>query len=31
MPGTATELRVGGFVQLNVIHDLQDTGFAYPN
>jgi len=31
MPGTATELRVNGSVQRNVIPGFQDTGFAYPN
>ena len=29
MPGTKTELRFGGFVQLNVIHDFEDAGFPF--
>ena len=29
VPGTSTELRFGGFVQLNIIHDFQDTGFPF--
>jgi len=29
MPGTKTELRFGGFIQLNLIHDFQNAGFPY--
>jgi len=29
IPRTRTELRFGGFVQLNVIHDFEDTGFDF--
>ena len=29
IPNTNTDLRFGGFVQLNVIHDFEDTGFPF--
>lgn len=29
MPGTRTELKFSGFIQLNLIHDFQNAGFPY--
>jgi len=29
VPDTKTDVRLGGFVQLNVIHDFQDAGYPY--
>jgi len=29
VPGTKTELRFGGLIQLNLIHDFQNAGFPY--
>lgn len=29
IPNTNTDLRFGGFVQLNVIHDFEDTGYPF--
>ncbi len=29
VPGTRSDVRFGGFIQLNVIHDFQNSGFPY--